>query len=78
MCPSPPPDRDEWRRRSSPPRPVRPRRVKRPWNTAVLVVLGLIAAFGGLGALLEEQDRKSVTSETTPSSVPMTELVTAT
>lgn len=73
MCPSPPPDRDAWRRRSSPPRPPRPRRVKHPWITAVLVVLGLLVVFGGLGALLEEQDRKSVTSETTSSSVPITE-----
>lgn len=73
MCPSPPPDRDAWRRRSSRSRPARLRRVKHPWITAVLVVLGLLVAFGGLGALLEEQDRKSTTAETTPSSVPTTE-----
>lgn len=73
MCPSPPPDRDAWRRRSSRSRPARAGRVKHPWITAVLVVLGLLVAFGGLGALLEEPDRKSVTSETSPSSVPATE-----
>lgn len=70
MCPSPPPDPDAWRRRSQLSGPWRPRRLKHPWITAVLV--GLLLAFGDIGALLED-DRTPTTSETAPADVPTTE-----
>lgn len=67
MCPSSPPDPDAWRHQTGQLRPRRRRRLKHPWITAVLVLLGLLLGVGGLGTLLEEE--RAPTSETVPADV---------
>lgn len=75
MCPSPPPESNAWRDQpwrpgpGSPRGPRRPKRLKHPWMTAVLVIVGLLLGLGGLGALLgEDQERPSGTATPTQTS----------
>lgn len=75
MCPSPPPDPDAWRDHSwqpsaeGPRDPKRPKRLKHPWITAVLVIVGLLLGLGGLGTLLDDgQQRTSGTTQPTQTS----------
>jgi micrococcal nuclease len=65
MCPSPP----------HPGRPGRPRRLSRFWIVLLVLALGVLA-LGGLGALLENQE-KSASESTKPTAGPTTRAPTA-